>query len=342
MGNNASTGSKVGGGFLTSLGMVLAFTPAGLFTSTWMIPTGLVVMSGKDEVIGVGITHTENDPQFHIGNPDTFLDQRRLNEKTKADEKAKIMINNAQEVAKLNASIKPFYPDYKACVDQIKNKLATIPNMTKSKKITCDNISQYMNTKFNIFIFASANQYGDSKYDFFADSVFSLLSKFKYNASIDTSNDKRNSKEIENIYVIRRNLGPIPFHMGWLAHSGLLLKTTSGEFYICEYGVENNQNAVSCYKLIGSFSNMSTRSEFTLKNGKVWKKQLKGSSVKNITVEQLKKSMEDVAWKHNYNMLFWNCHIVQETTKEVVGLSIEHKYLSDEMRNELEMFNSMM
>ena len=40
MGNTSSTEAKVGGGILAGVGVVLAFTPAGPFTSPWMIPLG--------------------------------------------------------------------------------------------------------------------------------------------------------------------------------------------------------------------------------------------------------------------------------------------------------------
>jgi hypothetical protein len=59
MGNNTSTEERVGGGFLLGLGTILAFTPVGPFTSTWMVPVGGGLLKGKPQ-IGVGITYGDD------------------------------------------------------------------------------------------------------------------------------------------------------------------------------------------------------------------------------------------------------------------------------------------
>jgi len=45
--------------------------------------------------------------------------------------------------------------------------------------------------------------------------------------------------------------------------------------------------------------------------------------------------MENKMNKHLYWMLFWNCHIAQEGTRESLGLKVERKYLDEKYREEL-------
>jgi|688.fasta_scaffold943030_1 hypothetical protein len=53
--------------------------------------------------------------------------------------------------------------------------------------------------------------------------------------------------------------------------------------------------------------------------------------------------MKDVTKKHNYSMLFWNCHMAQENTREQLKIMPNNvlKYLDEDYCDNLEFFNSM-
>ena len=45
--------------------------------------------------------------------------------------------------------------------------------------------------------------------------------------------------------------------------------------------------------------------------------------------------MENTMCKHDYWMLFWNCHIAQETTREKLGLKVDKKYMDKQFEEEI-------
>ena len=138
--------------------------------------------------------------------------------------------------------------------------------------------------------------------------------------------------QVERVYVIRRKLDDLPVYLGWFAHSGLLLKTTNGRWFICEYGTEANKNKVCLYETTNIKD--SSCNTFTYKKRK-WNKQICGSSVsKKVSVNSIKITMEDKMCKNEYWMLFWNCHIAQETTRESLGLKVDKKYMDEKFEEE--------
>ena len=139
--------------------------------------------------------------------------------------------------------------------------------------------------------------------------------------------------EVERVYVIRRKLDDLPVYLGWFAHSGLLLKTTNGRWFICEYGTESNKNKVSVYEVTKTIKN-STIDKFTHDKRK-WNKQICGSSLPTrVSVNSIKETMEDKTCKHVYRMLFWNCHMAQEATRESLGLHVDKKYMEQKFEEE--------
>ena len=138
--------------------------------------------------------------------------------------------------------------------------------------------------------------------------------------------------QVERVYVIRRKLDDLPVYLGWFSHSGLLLKTTNGRWFICEYGTETNKNKVCLYETTNIKD--TTCSTFTDKKRK-WNKQICGSELsKKISVNSIKETMEDKTCKHSYWMLFWNCHMAQEATRESLGLKVDKKYMDEKFEEE--------
>lgn len=137
--------------------------------------------------------------------------------------------------------------------------------------------------------------------------------------------------QVERVYVIRRKLDTLPFYFGWMAHSGLLLKTTNGRWFICEYGTENNKNKVSLYEVPNTIKE-STCDTFQFQ-GRKWNKQICGSSIK-ASIQSVKETMEDKVSKHSYWMLFWNCHMAQEGVREEFGLKVDKKYMDKQFEEE--------
>jgi len=320
MGNNTSTEEKVGGGLLTGMGIILAFTPVGPFTSTWMLPVGGGLLAGKEVKSGAGVTYADDGKcaQFHVGDPNNFIRQREHVVNNEAIQKAKLLEQKRNDEIRFNNSIKNFVTNYTMCFDQFKRK--------------SDLYFYY--PKIKVFSFSShQHAHDNNKFNNYANDMYSKIGKTY------CSND---DEQIDKIYVIRRNLGKFSFNIGWLAHSGLLLKTKQNNYYICEYGVEKNKNAVSCYKINVTISDaMPSCSNFISGTNK-WDKQTSGSQVNNISVGQVHTTMMELAWKQKYSMLFWNCHMIQEKTREELGIPVNIKYFSDELKQEMELYNGLL
>jgi hypothetical protein len=145
---------------------------------------------------------------------------------------------------------------------------------------------------------------------------------------------KKDDPVVERIYVIRRKLDDLPVFLGWMAHSGLLLKTKDGRWFICEYGVEVNQNEVSLYEV----KNIDRTSNNFTHNKRKWKKQICGSNIeKEISISSVKDTMKTFTGKHSYSKILWNCHMAQENTREKLGLKVDNKYLNSEYEKEWHM-----
>ncbi|MFA6889376.1 MAG: hypothetical protein WC254_07820 [Candidatus Woesearchaeota archaeon] len=250
---------KTVGGFFIGLGTLLSFTPVGLITSTWMLPIGAKLVTGNEERVGFGGSYSNDGHgfQMHLGDPHNFLRQREYYVNKEIEERNNKLQQQKIREINLNKSIKSFIIDYNFCLDQFKRKSNSYFHYTHMKVFVFSN-EKIMNFKLNKFT--------DNFYPQIGDYVC-----------------KNNDEQIDRIYVIRRNLGVLPFNVGWLAHSGLLLRTTNGEYYICEYGVEKNKNAVSCYKINAKDIDIMANNSFT-NCGKKWDKQYFGSEVKNISV----------------------------------------------------------
>lgn len=145
---------------------------------------------------------------------------------------------------------------------------------------------------------------------------------------------------VERVYVIRRKLDTLPVYIGWMAHSGLLLKTSNGRWFVCEYGTEADKNNVSLYEVSSSIpKNPSSSFEHA---GRTWDKQICGSSLDvRASIRSVKETMATQVGKRTYGMIFWNCHMAQERTRKALGLKVSDEYLSDKHREELLLWNAV-
>jgi hypothetical protein len=308
MGNNTSTGERAGGGLLTIFGVILAFTPAGPFTSTWMIPAGGALLTGKDQPTGVGITYTDDGKGTipYIGNPDNELAIReRMNnyENMKKENDKRLF-----EIAKSKFNIDKLPIRFDNYCLSVKKVIEKKPQQNKNQN------------SITTYTFDGTNNNG---------GLF-----FNNNLNIFKSIENISGEFADKIYVIRRKLDSLPIYAGWFAHSGLLIETNNNNFYICEYGTEDNQNKVSLYKIPKEVIKYVTLISY---NGRTWDKQFYGSQLdrnKKISVESIKETMVNHTTKHLYSMFFWNCHIAQETTREKLGLEVKNKYFDEQYQKE--------
>lgn len=321
MGNNTSSEEKIGGAFLTIFGLILAPTPIGAFTSTWMIPVGGGLMTGKEQNTGTGLTYADdgNNIKPFIGNPSSALYLREQQRNKIIEDKNKMIEFQENERKNLIESIKKNFPiDYAKCVDEFLGKKSNL-------YIYYPTIKTY---KFNISgRFSSDNAFINN---------FSKIIESKKTLQ----NTIENTLTVDKIYVIRRKLSNLPIFAGWISHSGLLLKTKCGKYYICEYGVE--KNAVVCYNVDAKNDDLKNQNETFENNKQIWHKQIVGTTLNGkITVENIKETMSDITCKKYYSILFWNCHMAQENTRKQLGLKVNLEYLNDDFRENLEFFNNM-
>lgn len=197
-----------------------------------------------------------------------------------------------------------------------------------------DKLDSYMKEQKN---------YWNNVTSFIKTKNFNCVYTFNYSKFTKTDDFKKienhlrlynDDPQVERVYVIRRKLDDLPVYLGWFAHSGLLLKTTNGRWFICEYGTEANKNQVCLYETINI--KKSSCDTFIDKKRK-WNKQICGSELKvKASINSIKKTMEDKMCKNDYWMLFWNCHIAQETTRESLGLKVDKKYMDKNFEKEYE------
>lgn len=139
---------------------------------------------------------------------------------------------------------------------------------------------------------------------------------------------------VDRFYVIRRKLDTLPVFLGWMAHSGLLLKTRDGRWFVCEYGTEADKNRVSLHE-VRLPANGSCSNKFE-HEGRTWDKQICGERPKSdVSIQFVKSTMENQVHRHTYSILFWNCHMAQEGTRRSLGLAVDNAYLESLRSHEL-------
>ena len=118
---------------------------------------------------------------------------------------------------------------------------------------------------------------------------------------------------VKRVYVIRRPLQGVPIPaVGAMAHSALLLETESGKQSILEYGVGDGHNQVALTPI--------DRLDPT------WTRQVQGDVPdRDVTPEDMLQIMELRA-PPSYNAHDANCHLVQQRTREAVGIRVENPY----------------
>jgi hypothetical protein len=250
-----------------------------------------------------GVDYKDNDskPNFHICGTNINPIQIREQKETKENMNKNILLENKKQMENyMNEYMKlvQTYPS-NLPVDNIKTKSFN-KNKFMAYKFICHNITP-------------------------KEIIKHFESELKY--YIDNPLVKR-------IYVARRKLDTLPIYFGWAAHSALLIKTKDGRWFVCEYGCEKDQNKVSLYEV----KNVETE-YFTTNDRRKYNKQICGSDMeKKVSIDSVKKLMENKMNKHSYWMLFWNCHIAQEMTREELGLKVNDKYLDEKYREEWQSF----
>jgi hypothetical protein len=295
-----------------------------------MIPLGGKLMTGKSQNMGAGITYSDDGKNFmpFIGNPAYALSIRDQQNNKEIESKNKMLNFQENEKRNLAESIKKSFPiDYTKCFDDF-------------SKIKHDLFLYYPTIKtykFNILGgFSGSNK-------FISDlTKFIKLDNLQMGTHQTVSCVPEDKFLVNKIYVIRRKLGNLPVFAGWLSHSGLLLQTKCGKYYICEYGTEKNKNKVLCYKISTKLEDLENSKESFINDEKIWYKQMIGTILEDkLTVGNIRLTMEEVTCKKYYSIIFWNCHMAQENTRKELGLKVNLKYLSDDFRENLDYFNNM-
>jgi hypothetical protein len=118
---------------------------------------------------------------------------------------------------------------------------------------------------------------------------------------------------VKRVYVIRRALHGVPLPaVGAVAHSALLLETASGKQSILEYGVGEGHNQVALTHIDHLDSS--------------WTRQASGDVPdRDVTPEDMQEIME-LRVPPAYNAHDANCHLVQQRTREAVGIRVENPY----------------
>ena len=308
MGNNTSTEEKVGGGALAVLGGVLAFTPIGPFTSTWMIPMG-VSIAGKDAgPVGVGVSYADDGTgsMVHIGNPENI--ERERNYRVKQMKITETQMNTIRRE-----------------INETNHKMSQNVNKMIIKELKENLIHPMPTTKIRTFTFDVNRKTPEYTQSYINNHIVHIIP-----VKLDIP------EYVETIYVARRNLSKLKFNVGVLAHSGLLLKTNKGNLFVLEYGVEKNK--VSC--------NLVDQQRVGLSNfdfdGYQWSKQIIGTKLsKQVSVDDLQKLMETRTGKTTYNMLLFNCHMAQEQLRRDIDLRVDNPYVKDEIKLEYEFMMMM-
>jgi hypothetical protein len=202
------------------------------------------------------------------------------------------------------------------------------------KEVKKDTKKEEADDLISFYQFSSKKIVNDTKLRMYKFTPYMSIDKTSFINLQTQFTCKKDEPKINRIYVIRRKLDTLPLYFGWMAHSGILMNTKDGRWFVCEYGVENDKSKVSLYEVSKSIKSSSADSfEF---NGRKWNKQICGEDVSaDASISTIKETMENKMNRHSYWMLFWNCHMAQEGTRESLGLKVENKYLDKKYSEEL-------
>lgn len=68
-------------------------------------------------------------------------------------------------------------------------------------------------------------------------------------------------------------------------------------------------------------------SESFVEGGYTWKRQTRGERVKcSVSIDDVKGIMENAMKGSDYNILYHNCHLAQQRTRDAMGLNVESPY----------------
>lgn len=305
MGNTSSTEAKVGGGILAGVGVVLAFTPAGPFTSPWMIPLGANIAGKADIPIGPSVSYSDDGYKVHFGNPDNIERERDYR-----IEQNKLILN-------INKMV-------------LKEKIEQM-NQIINEQINKQVIKDLLIVKSNFPDIIKTWEFDPT------NITLPFIDEYLNNTVLPATVVNEKTEYIGTLYVARRNLSMLPFNIGFLAHSGLLLKTNKGTFYVLEYGVEKNK--VTCTKIDFYINDSDSKFKF---QDKEWSKQIKGTDLKIQTnITEMQELMESKTGKLVYNMFLSNCHMAQERLRKDLGMEVNNPYIKEDLERELQFMMMM-
>lgn len=298
--SNNSTGKKILGGFLMGSGVALAYTPVGPITSPWLIPLGANVAGISDEPIGVSASYADDGQgvKLHVGCPKTIDSEREYIRQKQEFEK----INKHVARERIKIMNDTIHTDLnKHIIDTLKDKIMNIQK--------CETICTYD--------FVTTREVNSIILNHFNDIIL-----------VSSCEAKPTEDYVDSIYVARRNLSKLPFKVGVLAHSGLLIKTNQNKYYVLEYGVEKNKT--SCNEISFVFD------DWFYMGSQKWNKQQHGAQLnKKITVHELQQLMNKNVGKSTYNMLMFNCHMAQEQLRIDLELKVKNPYIKELLEEEL-------
>lgn len=136
---------------------------------------------------------------------------------------------------------------------------------------------------------------------------------------------------VNTVKVARRDLGGVMPSVRMLAHSALLLETTDGKKYICEYMDDSRVYLTQIKPTIiykhtpewgtDRFEARGASGNFHFENYE-WTVQHVGTHVnpsKMITPNMVKDTMKTVTGWRKYSLLMHNCHDAKEGTRKAYG-----------------------
>ena len=119
------------------------------------------------------------------------------------------------------------------------------------------------------------------------------------------------------VYVITRRLN-YTVSVGFICHSALLVRVSDGNYYILEY-LRANDGSVRKH-FVGKVAGIKP-GRILRHNKFAWKIKNNGQKIdKPISILHLETIMQGYSDMCNYDVVMWNCHMMQEATRKIIGL----------------------
>ena len=147
------------------------------------------------------------------------------------------------------------------------------------------------------------------------NKLYLVLFLNPYIFMMDTSNI------IKKVYVITRNADNMPFKNGFFSHSALLLVDDAGQMFKLDSG----DGRLSVFSLFLDPVDQPIQKHMTI-NGKLFEPVITYKIIGDKTVGHAAAKMYELTSRRPYNLINWNCHIVQEKVCEYLGVRVANKY----------------